>query len=333
MERSELFARLLEGTSNRWHWWSFHFQSAARGDDVPFVPALLGALLVIDDAMPGYAARNAEAIVALAGRDHHEPHYEQLLQRLAEIHVALHVVHASWPPSTSLADEPVAPGSARNPELVVSTPQARLGVEVKAPALLEHQRRRSVRRLQAGGRLFEPEQLIEMAGDKDELILSRDNPVKDFLISAEAKFLSFRQVDPDFYGLLVIVWDDFIQEPITSLIHPASGLLTANSFARDEQGSPLTFPSIDGILLVPHLQYFKLALAEEGRERPFEIGRDIFKWDIDPGRPAAYLATPDGRPIPEDIGSSLNLRPLTELAGAEYQPSDLVLWMNQPTES
>src|SRR4051794_2098329 len=42
---------------------------------------------------------------------------------------------AGWPEGSTFADEPVAPGSARNPELIVSTPQLRLGVEVKAPAL------------------------------------------------------------------------------------------------------------------------------------------------------------------------------------------------------
>jgi hypothetical protein len=237
-------------------------------------------------------------------------------------------VRASWPEGTTFADEPVAPGSARNPEFVVSMPASRIGVEVKAPALLEHQRRRARRPLQAGGRVFPAEQLVEIARGEERLTLPRDNPVKDFLISADAKFAPFQEADADFYGLLVIVWDDFMHEPVTSLIHPSSGLLTANSFARDGSGARLTFPSVNGILLVSQLQYFKLALAEDGQGHPFVIGGDIFKWDIDPARPVAHVDSPNGRPIHADVRSLLGARLLSEIAGAEYQPSDLVFWIN-----
>ena len=94
MTPEELYAQLLEGTAAGWHWWQWHFQTQARGVEVPFVQALIAALIEIDDAMPGYAARTADAIVAVRGRERHKPDYEQLLQRLAEIHVARHVVRA-----------------------------------------------------------------------------------------------------------------------------------------------------------------------------------------------------------------------------------------------
>ena len=324
----ELYARLLEVTSRGWHWWSWHFQAHARGLRVPFVEALIDALLEIDRAMPGYAARTADAIGALSGRNRHRPDYEQLLQRLAEIHVALHMVRADWPGPTGFVDEPVAPGSARNPEMVVSTPQLRVGVEVKAPSLLAHEAQRGSRPLQGGGRIFPPDKLVEMAGGKDKVTLPRDNPVKDFLISADAKFAAFRSQDDGFFGLLAIVWDDFIYEPITALVHPSSGLLTANSFARDERDAPIRFPHIDGLLLISHLQYFKWALAEDGASEPFRLSDQIFRWDIDAARPVACLDTPDGRPLPDDIKDRLGVRPLETILGAEYQPSDLVNWID-----
>lgn len=307
------------------------FQRAAAGVEIPFVAALLEALLAIDVAMPGYATRSADAIAALGGRDHHKPDYEQLLQRLAEIHVARHAVGSTWPAATTFADEPVTAGSRRNPEFVISTPDMRLGVEVKAPALLQHAEQRSCNPFQAAARTLPPDALEQLTGEGKKVTLPRDNPVKDFLLSAKAKFAPFHAADPDFYGLLIIVWDDFIYEPVSSLTNPASGLFTSNSFATDEHGAPLTFPNVDGIVLVSHLQFLKLALAEDGVGHPFEIGRDIFRWNIDPARPAAYLDTPDGRSIPGDVRTLLQTRPLDELPGADYHPSDLVIWIN-PSE-
>ena len=40
--------------------------------------ALIKTLLQIDAAMPGYAARSADAVVALGSRERHKPDYEQL---------------------------------------------------------------------------------------------------------------------------------------------------------------------------------------------------------------------------------------------------------------
>lgn len=295
---------------------------------MPFVQALVEAQLAIDAVMPGYAARTADAIAALSGREKHRPHYEQLLQRLAEIHVALHVVRAGWPPGSTFADEPVAPGSERNPEMVVSTPTLRFGVEVKAPALLAHEAQRGSRRLQAGGRIFPPSRMEEMAGGKEALTLPRDNPVKDFLVSADDKFAQFHAHDPDFYGALVIVWDDFIYEPITALLHPSSGLFSENSFARDRSDAPLRFGNVDVVLLVSHLQFLKRALAEDDDHQPFSMSDQVFRWDIDPARPVAIVNTPDGRALPDCVTELLRVRPLETIPGAEYQPSDWVQWIN-----
>jgi hypothetical protein len=55
------------------------------------------------------------------------------------------------------------------------------------------------------------------------MTLPRDNPVKDFLVSADAKFEHFKETDANFIGVLVIIWDDFIYEPISSLISESAG--------------------------------------------------------------------------------------------------------------
>jgi hypothetical protein len=193
---------------------------------------------------------------------------------------------------------------------------------------LEHARLRSSRPVQAGGRIFTPEQFQEIAGGKEKLTLPRDNPVKDFLISADEKFAAFDVEDPDFYGLLAIVWDDFIFEPITALLHPNSGLLTESSFARDVDGEPLKFPHVDAVLLVSHLQWLKRALGEGPPKVPFAMTGHAFRWNFDAGRPVAVVGNPHARGLPEWVAELLDVRPLEEIPGAEYQPSDFVRWID-----
>jgi hypothetical protein len=54
------------------------------------------------------------------------------------------------------------------------------------------------------------------------VLLPRDNPVKDFLLSADAKFAAFKAQHLTFTSALVIVWDDFIQEPRTCTLSTAN---------------------------------------------------------------------------------------------------------------
>ena len=327
MTRDELFDQLYAGLTERWHFYRWHFGNHGAGRTVPFVDSLLDALLAADAVMPGYAARMADSIIQVGGREMNFNDYEQLLQVLAEIHVAAHLAGAPWPAKTTFADEPVAPGSARNPELVVSAPDVRLGVEVKAPSLLDHEGKRKDRPIQAAGRIFDLESLAKLAGGKDKVTLPRDNPVKDFLASADGKFASFRQQDSDFYGLLVIVWDDYVYEPLTALLHPASGLLTDQSFARDGDG-PLRYPNVDAIVVLSHLHPLRQALAEGHPDTPFLMSDRVFDWRLDPARPAALIVPPDGRGMPDDLVALLDLVPLEELDGAEYRPSDIIHWIS-----
>ena len=116
------------------------------------------------------------ALLDLAGPEKHLPHYEQILQRLAEVHVVRQLVRCGWPWQATFEDEPTVAGSDKNPEILVRGQGMEIGVEVKAPAILEHQRKRSTRPLQAGGRVFPLEQLEEIAGGVEKLTLPRDNP-------------------------------------------------------------------------------------------------------------------------------------------------------------
>ena len=301
-----------------------------RGNTVPFVEALLDVLLEIDKEIPGYAQRTADALMALGGTERYEPHYEQILQRLAEVHVVAQVVRAPWPTAMEFEDEPIAPGSAKNPELVARGEGHEIGFEVKAPSPLAQERSRRSRPVQAGGRVFTRSQTEHWAGGPKNLTLPRDNAVKDFLLSADAKFQGFRAENSEFVGVLVVVWDDFIFEPITSLVHPASGLFTPNSFAFDADG-PTPFASVDGVVVVSHLRILKNAMAEDGDTRPFEMGRQAFAYALDPARPPAYIPNPYGRGVPQAVREVLKAQPLEQLSNmAEYHPQDLIHWWDEP---
>lgn len=94
-------------------------------------------------------------------------------------------------------------------------------------------------------------------------MLPRDNPIKDFLISANEKFRIFKQSNAAFLSTLVIVWDDFIYEPISAISPPQAGLFTENSFAKDDDGNPLKFEYVDCVIITRHL--LPVAILKEGR--------------------------------------------------------------------
>lgn len=85
--------------------------------------------------------------------------------------------------------------------------------------------------------------------------LPRDNPVKDFLISADEKFRNFKR-EGNFYSVLFIIWDDFIYEPISAFLAKPAGLFLEDSFARDGAGKALRFKNVDAVFLDRQLTQF-----------------------------------------------------------------------------
>jgi len=62
--------------------------------------------------------------------------YDQLLSVLSEIFVIRQLVTSdAWPEERTFEWEPMAPESAKNPELLARLPDVRIGMEVKTPAL------------------------------------------------------------------------------------------------------------------------------------------------------------------------------------------------------
>lgn len=322
----ELYAYIFASRIfTQWHWFHYHFRQRLRGRDHPLARSFVEACLECDAVIPGYATQVVDRLAAASGREKDERQYEQLLQILAELHVVRHVVTFPWPFPVSFHAEPTTAGSKKNPEASVIGAQFHLGVEVKAPALLSHWRERARNGTQVPARnVFAREQLGSL-GQGGQVTLPRDNPIKDFLASADAKFDPFKRSDPQFIGLLVIVWDDYVYEPISSLIHPAAGLFTDNSFAKDENDQPLRFPHVDGVIIIRHLHQIFAATRDEplidGIHHPLDYGQaKVFPWKV-------VIPNPYGATLPNIVPECFQALPVGPLLGAEYSPKDLVWWL------
>jgi len=124
-----------------------------------------------------------------------------------------------------------------NPEFRSATGGIFYCAEVKTPALLKQQRLRSRGNIvQLPARFDGAKEIAQNIAGEDNILLPRDNPIKDFLESSNQKFESYQRYYPEDYRLLLIVWDDYIYEPISVLLSPFKGLLTPNSFSKDAEG-------------------------------------------------------------------------------------------------
>jgi hypothetical protein len=262
VNEKELLIHIYESDIfKKWHWYKWHFEQLLRGRGKLFAQSIVRACLDCECHIPGIAKGMIDELAAISGRENDRRHYEQLLQRLAELLVIRQVVNHPWTFSPQFQWEPTAAGSKKNPELLVVSKNFSIGIEVKAPGLLDHQEKRTKNPTQLLSRVISKEELANLPNAEEGITLPRDNPVKDFLISAEAKFAPFRQADSKFCSVLVIVWDDHINEPITALLHPHAGLLSSNSFWKDSDGRPVKFPSVDAVILVRHLHQLQNAAA------------------------------------------------------------------------
>lgn len=304
-----------------WHWLQYNFSPGTDGARY-FAPLTVNALAAVDDVMPGFAAQMVDRLEGMGGRERDQGHYEQIVQWLAELLVVHHLVTSEWPTGTSFFREPTIGASKKNPEVVIAVPfMGSLGVEVKCPDLSAHRSARSQSRWQLTARTNIDPMYLEGG-----VVLPKDNPVKDFLVSASEKFKGFHSADPEFSSVLVIVWDDFINEPLSALKSPSSGLLTPNSFHRDDDDVPVTYPYVDAILIIRHQHQFRRGMAN----RPPVDERMHF---LDYGLPGAFppqalIDNPTGRPLDELWRRVLGGCPLEDLVGmAEYSPSEIVMWV------
>lgn len=331
MTEDELYKHAFESRMFRdWHWFRWHFEHRLHGRDHPLATSIVRACLDVEEHVPGFAIAMFDEIASVAGMKKFLPHWEQLLQRLCELLVIRHVCKYGWSGEARFQWEPTAGESAKNPELAVHTSDRTYGLEVKAPSIIQHWRERTQNPTQVPSRSMPKEEIQHLPNAEAGITLPRDNPVKDFLVSAQEKFSAFQAEDERFVGILVIVWDDFIYEPISALIHPDCGLFTPNSFARSPDGEPMSFPAVTGVVTVRHLHQ----LIRACRDEPLA---DSCQHALDYGRSGefpykAFIQNPGAPECPSEILDCLQAAPPHPSMGAEYMPKDLVWWFG-PLES
>lgn len=301
------------------HMFCYFAMHAANGNIRPFARGLFTALDRVDKACSGYANEMISRIAAIKGAG--DAQYEALLQILAEIYVTCGAVEAADRDEAGrelFRHEP-AINDQKNPEFESRAANIWYAVEVKTPGLLQHIRVRAANPYQLTARLPQ-----SWTADKQKT-LPRDNPVKDFLLSANEKFQAYSTIRPDAYRILTIVWDDFCNEPITALLHPHSGLLTPKSFFKDRAGQPVQFPYVDAVLICR----YQHQLIRSTREEPLIDGEVLpFAYHHYGFPMKAFVANPAGRVVPDELLQPLNaVRQECLTFGAEYNPMDLVMWI------
>lgn len=325
MNRNELLQIIADSKIfQHWHWFRWHFKHPLYGHPNVLADSIIEACLTCEARIPGYAERTISLVASLGGREKHRPDWEQLLQVLAELLVVSHILRLDWDASTTFEAEPSVSRQGKNPEILVRDPHITLAVEVKAPALFSYQENRSKNPEQIAARFASHGQLHELLRDPNKATLPRDNPVKDFLISAQNKFEQFKG-ENNFVSALVIVWDDYIYEPLSALLHPNSGLLTEHSFYRDENGTPIKFESVGAVVLIRQLHQFMLACQNEA------LVDDVsgpLQYDIADGFPPKAILR--NRVSDEQFGRLCQIflaSPPDPNMGAEYTPKELIWWL------
>jgi len=325
MNREEFYALVFDSkVFKEWHWFKWHFEHHLRGTEHPFTQSIADACLRCETKLPGFGEEFVDRLSSISGREKNEDDWEQLLQLLAELLIIDQSLSFPWSSESKPVWEPTSATSKKNPEIELRLGSLRLGVEVKAPALLKHIRERHKNETQLTSRALSHEDIAQLPNPDRGITYPRDNPVKDFLLSADSKFEGFKAEDPAYVGLLVIVWDDFIQEPISALVHENSGLLTNNSFARDPAGNPLRFPNIDGVIVVRHLHQ----LMHGCRGEPYE---DHCSHALDYGREGefpfkAFMRGHGPNDVPEEVLRCYQALPQEAIMGAEYHPIEVTWW-------
>lgn len=326
-KHKEVWLRLLPeagaaiGASKVWHWFQYHFSFLPPH---PLARSIIDACADCELRIEGLGFQFIQEISCIQGKEKHRPHYDQLMQKLAELFVLRQLLGLDWPEGTAFEHEPAVTANGKRPELRVVTPERAYLFEVKTPSLLEHTEARNRNPVQAPGRAL-PQNLLKKLADGGGLTLPRDNPVKDFLMDADKKFGQFKAVSAH-TSILVIVWDDHIYEPITVLTHQECGLLTPNSYFKDAAGTVVQFPNTDAVILIRHLNYIQNAAAN----RPLGDRSHALDFGTAHDLPNVFIPVAAPLDLPALIRDGLRARPLDDPAcqhASEYHPQDMVLWL------
>lgn len=297
-------------------WLTYHFNQGT-----PFGQHLLRALAECEARVPQlgqrfvrdlHAVKHVSASIDTAAW---MARFEELVQKFAEILVARALCSIDWPVGTVIEFEPVNKSNGKRPEFSVQTPTHLWLFEVKCPSFIAYQESRSLNPNQLPIRSFMRDAPY-VAGET--VTLPRDNTMKDFLRSAQAKFAGFATGSVS--GILVVVWDPYMYEAISVLMHPQAGLLTENSWFKVNDIT-VTFPDVSGVIVLNRLEQLKRGAQEKlGYIDPFLLGGA----DALPNTWCPNIGQGD---LEHSIAKGFDAYHFEATAiGADYAITDFVMW-------
>lgn len=261
----------------KWHWFTYHFSFYKIGLEHPFAKSIIDAIYEISLKNEKAASDFINKLININGKEKDFDHYDQLMQVLSEILILKEALNYPWNSIQCFDYEPVIGTTKKNPELNIITSDFILGIEVKSPSLIKFQKLRQSELFQLTSRT----PLIDILKDEKK-ILPKDNSVKDFLNSANEKFEGFKAIYPNYISLLFIVWDDFINEPISAILSEPHGLFMQDSFAKDSNGNNLNFENVDYVAISRHRLQFQQFAGERPHIDPINHALDYGRKDIFP---------------------------------------------------
>lgn len=285
----------------------------------PIIDSLSLALSTIDSNDPGYALEIINRICSYKGES--KDNYDQILSIFAEVSVAFRAIEIanSVNETKVFVREPKKSKTSKNPEFSSKTLDIGYCAEVKAPKIRKHQEGR------ISGFQFTSRSDTWMNISKEmggNVILPKDNPIKDYLESADRKFVEYKKLSVDDFRILFIIWDDYIYEPMNALLHPLSGLFTDQSFYKDKNNNIILFSNVDGVIITRQMMYFQQVLADKRPidpiDHPFSMNNDL---------PNIFVQNPHGRQVPIALYEEFNATPPHPMLGSEYGIVDIVFWL------
>ena len=284
----------------------------------PFVLNLVDAIFDIEKSVEGYAKKTINWISQI-NRDN----FEQVIQIFGEVLILRKIVLKAEDDSIIL--EPSVNKKGKNPEFRAKVNGQYIAVEVKTASLFEFSNQRQTG-LQITGHMNNND--FQLIKDNGKVVTPRILKVKDFLWNAQNKFEEYKtknEFEND-YRLLFIIWDDYINEPVSALINPNTGLLTRNTFFHESN-----FSNIDGVFLLRHIhQFFRMLRFGELVQYEYDKVnvKDVFDY-YHPVAPVTFVQNEFGREVPEELIRNLEsyrIEDMLTLPFAEYNPTDIVDW-------
>jgi hypothetical protein len=322
-----LIDRYHAAFGSRTHWLTYHLR---KGGITEFGQALLEALVSCEAHLPWLGEQLVDELIATdykpTARDPNawKAGFQQLLQKFAEILVLRVLLEAPWPQGAQFRHEPANPTTGRRPELAVEFTDRVYLFEVKCPSLIAHQKARGENARQVPSRSALGDALRVNPDLNNPITWPRDNVLKDFLDSANSKFTGFS--DKEIFGVLIVIWDAYVYEPISALISPMSGLLTGHSF-HQANGVRVPFGAVDGVIVLNHLAVLHAGAQEQG----YSHRRRYFRIDHGDGNlPNVWCQNIGGKVLEKFLMTALDAIPVEDADPTEYRPQEYIMWVSLP---